>query len=329
MKKKGTILAGLLLATIVTGYSVAGTYARYTSSIDLTDEARVAKWEFKGFEADGTTELGETIDLFNDSYVNNGRTYVRSFTKGQNVVAPGTKGDYTIRLKGQMETMFKLDFNLVNENDFVVYFTTKTVEENGKSVLVVDEKKANTDVIVAEDGTVTTKGDSPVTIKNADGVLQGNWKEYHPIRYTLSYGDFATIETTPTVKLEDLDITSLKTALKTYNDNNAKVVDGKLTHVFNPTDSFDKGILISWEWATENENYVTGFDATTGTQTVVAISDRIVNALDTYAGEKLSTEMVKFGVKVTATQVTADDVADSSTTSTFGKTDSEKYSKKN
>ena len=41
------ILGGLLMAVVVTGYSVAGTYAKYTSSLDFADEARVATWGFK------------------------------------------------------------------------------------------------------------------------------------------------------------------------------------------------------------------------------------------------------------------------------------------
>ena len=46
MKKRTMAVGGLLMAVAMTSYSVAGTYAKYTSKIDLTDDARVAKWDF-------------------------------------------------------------------------------------------------------------------------------------------------------------------------------------------------------------------------------------------------------------------------------------------
>ena len=60
---KLTILGTLLLAVVISGYSVSGTYAKYTSSIDLSDEARVAKWQIK-MDQDTMNEL----NLFEDSY---------------------------------------------------------------------------------------------------------------------------------------------------------------------------------------------------------------------------------------------------------------------
>lgn len=68
MKKRNMILGGLLVAVAITSYAVSGTYAKYTSKVDVTDTARVAKWG-----------MGEhTVDLFTNSYKN---------TAGANVVA--------------------------------------------------------------------------------------------------------------------------------------------------------------------------------------------------------------------------------------------------
>ena len=69
MKKRTMAVGGLLLAVAMTSYSVAGTYAKYTSKIDLADEARIAKWdlvaaencqrpnEFGGYTCERVTEL--------------------------------------------------------------------------------------------------------------------------------------------------------------------------------------------------------------------------------------------------------------------------------
>lgn len=71
MKKRNMILGGLLVAVAITSYAVSGTYAKYTSKVDVTDTARVAKWG-----------MGEhTVDLFTNSYKN---------TAGANVVASNT-----------------------------------------------------------------------------------------------------------------------------------------------------------------------------------------------------------------------------------------------
>ena len=83
MKKKMMALFALVAAVALTGYSVSGTYAKYTSELTGSDKARVAKWG-----------VGENIslNLFKDSYDN---TVNGSGTK---VVAPGTTGEYTFTI---------------------------------------------------------------------------------------------------------------------------------------------------------------------------------------------------------------------------------------
>ncbi len=102
MTKKITFLGALLMAIVVTSYSVSGTYAKYISKIDIADEARVAKWEISGVDKNGTITSGQSIDLFKSSYEygSNG-TVVSAST---DVVAPGTQGQYSFKLTGNVET---------------------------------------------------------------------------------------------------------------------------------------------------------------------------------------------------------------------------------
>lgn len=120
MKKKMIGLCALLMAVVMTGYSVSGTYAKYTDSTTAGDEARVAKWGI-----DTTT----TIELFNNSYIssdNPAKTDVES-ADGEKVVAPGTSGIYTFALGGMApETNYTLSVedtgNTVDNIGKIVYY---------------------------------------------------------------------------------------------------------------------------------------------------------------------------------------------------------------
>ncbi|MCI9063625.1 MAG: hypothetical protein HFJ17_03380 [Clostridia bacterium] len=91
MTKKISILAVLVLTVILSTGSVAGTYAKYTSSNDFTDQARVAKW---GFSFGGDTAVA--MDLFKDSYDG---TVTSDNT--DRVIAPGTAYQYTFKLTNE------------------------------------------------------------------------------------------------------------------------------------------------------------------------------------------------------------------------------------
>lgn len=113
MNKKMGILGGLMMAAVVTGYSVCGTYAKYTSSLDFADEARVAKWNFN---------MGSTtrdINLFQESYEitqGSGKYDVVSREPGVKVVAPGTRGEYEFTIDGTAETNYTVNFSTSVKN---------------------------------------------------------------------------------------------------------------------------------------------------------------------------------------------------------------------
>lgn len=139
MKKGITILGTLMMAVVVTSYSVSGTYAKYVSEIDLADEARVAKWKI-----DLTEGTEEKLNLFQDSYdyvyvdadgEKTNKAVVRSLdgdditdSNGNHtrVVAPGTKGQYTFALTGTIETNYRIKLTTDGKN--TVRLTDKTVE---------------------------------------------------------------------------------------------------------------------------------------------------------------------------------------------------------
>lgn len=120
MKKKIAVLGTLLMAVVITGYSVSGTYAKYVSEIDIEDEARVAKWEI-GMNEDTM----ETLDLFKKSYTFGENGTVVSSLDDKKVVAPGTNGQYTFALKGTIETNYRIKVTATGDN------TVTTTDETG------------------------------------------------------------------------------------------------------------------------------------------------------------------------------------------------------
>ena len=89
--------AVLSVATLLTASVLSGTFAKYTTSVDGTDTARVAKW---GFTEDGTTI---TLDkLFANAYKTDGTTAdsgdtatVKTTANKTDIIAPGTTGSAT------------------------------------------------------------------------------------------------------------------------------------------------------------------------------------------------------------------------------------------
>lgn len=74
MKKKTMVLGGLIAAVAITGYSVAGTYAKYVSSVGLSSgEGSIARWEVEA----GTQAKQDITDDF---------------------IYPGKSGSYTFKL---------------------------------------------------------------------------------------------------------------------------------------------------------------------------------------------------------------------------------------
>ncbi len=87
------IASVLLIAVLMTTCAISGTFAKYVTDAEGSDEARVAKWGV-------TIEIDETI--FSDSYLDTATDWtddedvatisVQATTEGDNIIAPGTQG---------------------------------------------------------------------------------------------------------------------------------------------------------------------------------------------------------------------------------------------
>lgn len=276
MKKRTMAVGGLLLAVAMTGYSVAGTYAKYTSKVDLTDDARVAKWSFGLASNNAANEDGSyDLDLFANSYklensTNNkgNKVWVKSFDD-KNVVAPGTKGTANFELTGSIETAFTVDYKMNAENDFIVYYTLN--DDN-----TVKEMSIN--------GSDTKFGTDKVY-------------EYRPISYTITHNRNGAPVTPINDVLKNKNAKELAEAFNTYNANNAQHLD---THIFTPG-NYTLSFVVDWKWDTTNTVKV-NIDE----NTEVALDSTEVDKLDTFAGENLYDKTINFNISVVANQVAED-----------------------
>lgn len=107
MKKNKTMrfASGLLVAVLLTTCAISGTFAKYITSANGSDSARVAKWG---------VGIAVTADVFSDAYKDETVTYqddeqvstitVQASSEGTKVVAPGTRGNLAaVTLSGTPE----------------------------------------------------------------------------------------------------------------------------------------------------------------------------------------------------------------------------------
>ena len=111
MRKNKTmrIASLLLVAVLMTTCIISGTYAKYVTSGEVSDTARVAKF--------GVT-VTATSDLFLDMYETDDSDYEGTYSvvasNDDNVVAPGTEGDIAAAgLSGQPEVAVRVSYENV------------------------------------------------------------------------------------------------------------------------------------------------------------------------------------------------------------------------
>lgn len=167
MTKKLSILAALTLAVLVSAYSVGGTYAKYTTTANVTGTATVAKWNMALTAKDGSDTETTTIDLaegLDDENV------------AADKIAPGTTKTFSFEVNGT-DTEVAYNYTIVLSNfqhmptNFVISGATDngdgTYTITGSTVAVNADSKINTHTITWNWPYETTNGDVADT---TDGV---------------------------------------------------------------------------------------------------------------------------------------------------------------
>ena len=100
--------AVLGVAALLTTSALSGTLAKYTTTAEGSDSARVAKWGIT-MSSTGSSTFSDTYDAIQEATV-----------KGENsakVVAPGTHGSATYKVSGTPETAYKITFTGTKNDD--------------------------------------------------------------------------------------------------------------------------------------------------------------------------------------------------------------------
>jgi len=115
MKKNWILRLGVLamVLTLVTMPLVSSTYAKYVTSATGSDTARVAKW--------GVVVNADVKNIFGDAYdvtpsdlsvdYATGTVTVKAAADNTNIVAPGTKGNFSFGVSGQPEVSVAMTYD--------------------------------------------------------------------------------------------------------------------------------------------------------------------------------------------------------------------------
>ena len=201
-KNKMMRIASVLLVAVLLSTSViSGTFAKYTSTATGSDEARVAKWDFK---VSGSTVNSNTFtfDLFKTINDTAGGAESDINPSDGTIIAPGTQGSFEITLKNDSEVtaQYKIDYTVTNTNNIPVKFSLDGTDWKDD----IDELDVTTPVTVAIGATAT-----PVTVywmwEFERGTTDGEKETNNGDDTTLGLAGTATIEVTATVTVEQVD----------------------------------------------------------------------------------------------------------------------------
>ncbi len=125
MNKKLTVVVILAMLVVATGFSVSGTYAKYTSQFSATDNARVAKWAVSVGGKNGTS-ASRTFDFNLFTYTDT-NVDVDGVNDNEKVIAPGTTGTVpaiTIANDSEVNAEYTVEYTISNDSSIPVEFST-------------------------------------------------------------------------------------------------------------------------------------------------------------------------------------------------------------
>lgn len=250
----------LMVATLITTCAISGTFAKYVTTAEGKDTARVAKW--------GIVLGMQSEDLFADKYATDDTTYKGEYsvvadpdnnvviTDVKDLVAPGTKSvkAATATVFGTPEVATRYSLTIDGLDD--VFLKAGTYTDFTKLVATTDNDGV---VSYGYTGTFTLEEDyAPVKwdikVENEAGT------HYLLSELAATYGvnvaGFSITEAAPIFAQYKTQLASLLESLVS-GASNAKVdvVDGVITMSmdFDPNTEMDYTFTLTWSWKYEND----------------------------------------------------------------------------
>lgn len=258
MKKNRTMRAAslLLVLTLITSTFVGGTFAKYVTTGEAKDTARVAKW---GVTIEATKDGTAFSKEYKETGKSNGEVAVLSSTE-EYVVAPGTSSDevngnliFSIKGTPEVRTQIKIEFN------------PDATDDQGDKITYSDI----------------------------------HYAEYYPIVFTLSVRD-------TNKALEDTDSWTEAVSGTLAQIENFLESEYSTDGVFysEPNVPLDAEYKLTWKWAYEGQQTLNGKTLTAEqVDQYDTILGNLAAGVTTNAGNADYSTTLKYGVKITATQV--------------------------
>ncbi len=174
----------LLIAVLLSTCAISGTFAKYVTTTTGTDKARVAIWDitadFEAADVDGDKMFkavyGDTVDSNDDDQV----------------VAPGTNGDYYYSMTGAPEVDYVVSFALDSYTDLTLKAGTYTFADPYQNMTVT----AATDYLPLKWKVTITTNAGTLTDTAATKFTAGSAREFTSLK------DIQTALSTVTVAFE-------------------------------------------------------------------------------------------------------------------------------
>jgi len=315
MKNKMMRIASVLMvAVILSVCAVSGSFAKYVTSFEGTDTARVARWGVvMSVEGDGLSAFATEYESDDESYNPvasdpDSKVTVLSANTDK-VVAPGTKGESAkVTLKGTPEVAVRLSFNI---KDFQVPFLKAgtPIKDYTKLVLIEPAAQEGETAGAAEYG-------------YADYEVP---EDYYPILFTLKAYPFqqapASDDSTPVETgralraTADQEVEPYTVQFRTPEELEEALEE--FTIDLSPNTTLDNvAFSLEWEWAFEYKEEAVIEPEVPQVRAGEAESDNgdeaeaeeltqaeIVDILDTYLGSEEELQKVSFTIALTATQI--------------------------
>lgn len=269
MKKNKMMRTAAVLgvAALLTTSALSGTLAKYTTTAEGTDSARVAKWGV-------TITMADDDSIFKSTYAKASSSTSTSIENtvvasnhsdgnvGDKIVAPGTSGETTFSIKGTPEVAFALNVK---------------IDDDSKKTIHIDN-----------DATIDMKAgefeDKAVKVKTTAA--------YEPIKFTLSkktgddkYEPVTKSGNNQSAKAENMTLAELEKELE----------DLSTSYAANTTVNAE--YKISWKW--DFETSFTNYSSDNGFTSNYSNAD----ILDTYLGNQENAQTEAYKITITATQI--------------------------
>ena len=175
----------ILLISMIAMILVSGTYAKYTSSAKGTATATVAKWAFNVNGTDIATNETVTFSLF-DTVLDEDGSAEDDVAAG--VVAPGTSGEFTLKLENasEVKAQYAIDYTVTNANNVPIQYSVNGGEWSSE---LAD--------VLAGDATILEAGASANDIR-----IQWKWAFEGVDATDTALGELARDGAAPTVTVE-------------------------------------------------------------------------------------------------------------------------------